>query len=460
MPNTQSTQVTEEPIKDSLQDAREKKYQERKKRDSCDIQTPKQKVMAQFLTTIIEFDKRRILWSENKENKNVALDSIEDRVYKGKYEDLDSFKSDIDALFLSVLPSTHSSKQDMSTFKSLYQFAQDCLKFESKRLNEEIKTESVYKTVALFRPSVDGFAFSDTTMKEKSAVSNHDLPQNIYEMVIHPTQPAKQEEVPNLRQTVAPSPNYPPKTMKHEDKPVVPIQWLDFGAFSSFAPTYDSNNANITYESTNMGRASKRLKTFRKEEGGEENSDELNAEWLAKEGLDLQLIENALNKEPENIQEELEQNSRLLEQLASYQESRFKQGESVDNEELQAAELLQKNMINILSKLPPNATVNSNIVEKSMESIPLCEPAYRGSLQPHKIFSYPTSEKAEILPPYSNVTPTYTKEDWRLVKVPQINDQDRPLISMVEQQQINFYTKPPGFNPQQTFVPQQQQQRK
>lgn len=85
-----------------------------------------------------------------------------------------------------------------------------------------------------------------------------------------------------------------------------------------------------------MGRASKRLKTFRKEEGGEGNSNELNAAWLAKEGLDLQLIENALNKEPENIQEELEQNSRLLEQLASYQESRFKQGESVDDEELQA----------------------------------------------------------------------------------------------------------------------------
>lgn len=63
----------------------------------------------------------------------------------------------------------------MSAFKSLYQFAQDCLKFESKRLNEEIKTEGVYKTVALFRPSVDGFAFSDTTIKEKAAVSNHDL---------------------------------------------------------------------------------------------------------------------------------------------------------------------------------------------------------------------------------------------------------------------------------------------
>lgn len=46
-------------------------------------------------------------------------------------------------------------------------------------------------------------------------------------MVIHPTQPSKQEEVPNLKQTVAPSPNYPSKAMKHEDKPVVPSKKID-----------------------------------------------------------------------------------------------------------------------------------------------------------------------------------------------------------------------------------------
>lgn len=103
-------------------------------------------------------------------------------------------------------------------------------------------------------------------------------------------------------------------------------------------------------------------------------------------------------------------------------------------------------MADMLAKLPPNATSNNELIEKTMERLPLLEPAYRGTLPPHKIFSFPTTEKAENLPPYANITPTYSKDNWRLVKVASLpskdgKEQPLPLMSMVEQQ-ISFYPKP------------------
>ncbi|PHZ16405.1 uncharacterized protein RHIMIDRAFT_61493 [Rhizopus microsporus ATCC 52813] len=133
--------------------------------------------MMQFLSTIIDYDKQHILWTEPKEHTTITIESIEDRVYKGKYKTFDSFKNDIDALFLSVVPSIQSSKEEMNTFKQLYQFTQGCLKFESERLNENIQEgeRNIYKVVALFRPSVDGYVFSDTTIKEPTAPANDQL---------------------------------------------------------------------------------------------------------------------------------------------------------------------------------------------------------------------------------------------------------------------------------------------
>lgn len=112
------------------------------------------------------------------------------------------------------------------------------------------------------------------------------------------------------------------------------------------------------------------------------------------------------------------------------------------------AKILENNMADMLSKLPPSATSNNELIEKTMERLPLLEPAYRGTLPPHKIFSFPTTEKAENLPPYANITPTYSKDNWRLVKVDSLPSKDGkeqlnqpPLRSMVDQQ-ISFYPKP------------------
>lgn len=116
-------------------------------------------------------------------------------------------------------------------------------------------------------------------------------------------------------------------------------------------------------------------------------------------------------------------------------------------------------MTDMLSKLPPNATTSVEVIEETMERLPLYESAYRGTLPPHKIFSFPTTEKAENLPPYANITPTYSKDNWRLVKVsplPTDKDVTYPPLSMIEQQQLNFYSKPPF--PTTNNIPQQQQQ--
>lgn len=242
-----------------------------------------------------------------------------------------------------------------------------------------------------------------------------------------------------------------------------------------------------------MGRSAKRFKRWEKRQLENPREEitrediEANTSWAEKEGLDMDAIEAALNKEPEDVNEALERNSQLLQDLVGYQNSRFNGTAStwtqVDEKEVEIgkkryilwiyiyiliffykAKTLEKNMTEMLSKLPPHATSSVEVIEKTMERLPLYESAYRGTLPPHKIFSFPTTEKAENLPPYANITPTYSKDNWRLVKVsPLPTDKDviYPPLSMIEQQQLNFYTKPPFVNipPPPQPQPQPQQQR-
>lgn len=443
--------------RESASESRKARFLARKKRDPPTDPSPKQRIMIQFLNAVINVDKRYILWTRPTTEQAVTFESIEDRVYKGKYKDLSSFKKNFDELLLSIIPTARSYHKDMSAFKAVNAFTENSLRFESKRLKEEITdTDAFFELTALFRPTTDGYSFTDLSLKDPSVGPITNLPPNVQEIVIHPAPPAEKEEVPTLKQVVAPPPKYYPKIFKHEEKPVVPVQWLDFGAFSSFAPASDSNNANATYEYTYMGRHAKRLKKNQHNHAGEEKDDmdtddaEVNAAWLAKEGLDMDIIEAAMNKPLKDVDEKLERNGELLEELLSYQKTRFEGGESqwtaVNEKEVEIAKTLENNMADMLAKLPPNATSNNELIEKTMERLPLLEPAYRGTLPPHKIFSFPTTEKAENLPPYANITPTYSKDNWRLVKVAPLpskdgKDQKPPLMSMVEQQ-ISFYPKP------------------
>ncbi|KAG2198528.1 hypothetical protein INT47_008632 [Mucor saturninus] len=459
-------------MKESSLESRKEIFEAKKKREALLDPTPKQRIMVQFLEAILNVDKRYLLWTPRHENA-ITFDIIEDRVYKGKYKDINALKSDFDELLLTILPFTRSSHTDMDAFKELYAFAENSLRFESKRLNQPItESETLYQLSALFRPTPDGYAFTDMTLKNSSAGPLTNLPSNVQEIIIHPAPPAREEEVPSLKQVVAPPPKYFAKTLKHEDKPILPIQWLDFGAFSSFAPASDSNNANATYEHTYMGRSAKRHKRQENQPKSttssmeKESDTEINASWLAQQGLDINVIEAAMDKAPENVNEELERNSELLEELVNYQKTRFTDGKesdwkAVNEKEIEIAKILESNMTSMLARLPPNATTNNDVIEKTMERLPMFESAYRGTLPPHKIFSFPTTEKAENLPPYANITPTYSKDNWRLVKVSPLPPKDLkdthgpPLVSMLEQQQLNFFSKPPFPPP----LPQQQQQR-
>ncbi|GAA5815495.1 hypothetical protein MFLAVUS_009007 [Mucor flavus] len=466
---TSGSDASTSPSHETQVESRQARFEARKKPEPLTDASPIQKLMIQFLQVVLNVDTHRLLWTKPEQENSIDWETIEDRVYKGKYKDLSSLKSDFDELLLSILPCTRSSNADMDAFKKLYTFTENSLRFESKRLNEPFTESDLIQLSSLFRPTADGYAFTDMVMKDPSAGPFTKLPPNVQEIMIHPAPPATKDQVPSLLNVVAPPPKYFPKLAKHEDKPVVPIRWLDFGAFASFAPASDSNNANATYENTYMGRSAKRFKKWEKrqlEKPREEitsEDKEANSSWAEKEGLDMDAIEAALNKEPENVSEALERNSQLLQDLVEYQKSRFNGIESawtqVDEKEVEIAKTLEKNMTDMLSKLPPNATTSVEVIEETMERLPLYESAYRGTLPPHKIFSFPTTEKAENLPPYANITPTYSKDNWCLVKVsplPTDKDVTYPPLSMIEQQQLNFYSKPP-FSATNN-VPQQQQQ--
>ncbi|KAK4513468.1 uncharacterized protein ATC70_005469 [Mucor velutinosus] len=485
--NTDSTALNGNITAESIQEQRQKSFNGRKKREVPSDLSPKQKIMIQFINHITDVDKKHLLWSKAAD-ESIGIDTVIERVYKLKYKDFASLKADLDKVFSACIHIIKKSIPELDAFKKLYTYTNHSLALEASRLEEELEeNEHVVEFISLFRPTNDGYAFTDMIARDPAATPITNYPHNIHELIVHKAQAAALDEVPLLKDVVAPPPTYYSKIVRHEDKPIVPINWLDFGAFSSFAPASDSNNANATYENTYMGRSAKRFKKWEqkqleKEDETEEpaaeemdtNDEELNALWLEKEGFDVKAIEEAVNNNnnnntPDNIAQELERNCQLLEQLVQYQHSRFSAGktkwDAVEEKEVEIAKTLEKHMMAMLSKLPPNATTDTDIIESTMTRLPLLDSSYRGTLPPHKIFSFPTTERAENLPPYANITPTYSKDNWRLVRVAPVPPKDMtgnlpvfPLVSMMEQQQLNFYQRAPfPGQPQQQPLPLQQQ---
>lgn len=57
----------------------------------------------------------------------------------------------------------------MSAFKAVNAFTENSLRFESKRLKEEITdTDALFELTALFRPTTDGYSFTDLSLKDPS----------------------------------------------------------------------------------------------------------------------------------------------------------------------------------------------------------------------------------------------------------------------------------------------------
>lgn len=108
---------------------------------------------------------------------------------------------------------------------------------------------------------------------------------------------------------------------------------LDYGAFASFAPKYDSNSATISFESTYMAKTSKQAlredqKRKDREFYGESSVD---ATWLKQQGFDVDAILDSVKdvevqkEETGDMSKAIEQNAHLLKRLAELQDERFAQ---------------------------------------------------------------------------------------------------------------------------------------
>ncbi|CAO3636693.1 unnamed protein product [Cunninghamella blakesleeana] len=355
-----------------------------------------------------------------------------------QYHSLKDFKLDIDKLF-TILRSkcTISTQQDIDF---LYTTVLSSISVEMRYImfkdNEKETIESILKPdkniqqrTALFRPSLDGFAFTDAN--KNNIKSNENLPSQLQAITIHPINSNDTYHVPSMKHSIQPPFRFPPKFRKHEDKPIIPTQWLDYGTFTSFAPACDSNNANTSYEATYMGRAAKRFRRWERRQRKSHfiekmnQDDEIDINWLKENGLDEKAIVNAMsighqdNSTSKNIlpDELLLRNEKLIESLLKYQEYRFVLNDTTINEkEQQTAELLQRQLYDMLLQLPPKDIIQQEDIDSAMGRTPvLLDTAYRGVLSTFKPFAYPTNEKLDPLPPFANMTPTYSKDRWRLI---------------------------------------------
>ncbi|ORY90334.1 hypothetical protein BCR43DRAFT_109151 [Syncephalastrum racemosum] len=354
------------------------------------------------------------------------LATIKDKASRGEYASVQDYKDELDQAFDSALID-HPSLSD--TIQRLYYFI-----LASLRLVHKVPLDYglSQKPIALFRPTLDGFVFTDAVLRKPSP--DHPLPIGIQEMMIHPAPPV--DNVPTLRSTVPPPPRFPSRIQRHEDKQAVPVEWLDYGAFSSFAPTHDSNHANVSYENTYMGRAAKRFRKWekRQRDADTRREDEVDTAWLAAQGLDPDAIvsaavvqsndkndETTADDDLKDVEAILERNKVLLRDLVRYQDQRFGLNEArwgkVDASERQTAKSLQARLQMLMAALAPDQLTDPDSVEKTMARLPLTNAVYRGTLPPQRLFAYHTSEHVEALPHQATIMPDYAKERWRWIDV-------------------------------------------
>ncbi|KAI9032640.1 hypothetical protein CLU79DRAFT_841922 [Phycomyces nitens] len=439
-----------------------------------------QELAQQFMEILLKGDGHGLLSEDESDQANpITVQVIKHRLEIGEYIDLQAFKHDLDQLFQVALERIGSSREKRDELAKLYQSYISTLRLETTRLKKRLgeqdimEDDVVFLETTLFRPTPDGFVFADAVPNKAKDSS---LPANVQELAVHPTPPSAFDPPP-LKSTVSLPPRFPPKIFRHEDKHVVPIQWLDYGAFSSFAPACDSHNANVSYESTYMGRAAKRFRRWEKKQrnlqtlgrppshpkhsqrrkdlnhhnhnhdhnhnhnqqqpspqpekpNGQESK--IDTDWLKDQGLDVDTIleasengtfsvDDILIDNDQDLDAVLERNGQLLEQLLECQEYRFGLGDArwakTDEKEKEIAQTLQIRLHSLLNQITPKDITNPQDVQYAMNALPLLETAYRGSLPPNKPFAFPTTDKAEPLPPYANITPTYAKERWRLIDV-------------------------------------------
>ncbi|ORZ15784.1 hypothetical protein BCR42DRAFT_42801 [Absidia repens] len=442
--------------------------------DSNDDLTPLNQTFSDILATLTRYDKFNI-------EELTPFHAILEKINTNHYSHPDEFKNDLDILFTKVRSA--SKTQQQNDIEHLYNSVLVSLQLEISRDHASLMMDTSTLSpnnqdrirTALFRPTIDGFIFTDANASINQ--SQEHLPPKIQTIAIHPV-PPESFTVPALKESIQQPYRFPSRHSKHEDKPIVPVQWLDYGAFTTFAPACDSNNANTSYESTYMGRAAKRHRRWERKQRRhlvqtetsriqqkqhrDEESDmdcDIDVDWLKDQGLNVDAIlesaaSNDIEKEDTNDVDDanglLGKNEKLIGKLLTHQENRFKSTSTapsadnthfgkVDVEEQETANKLQQNLYQILSQLSPSSVTHRQDIELAMSRLPLQEVSYRGSLPSNKIFAFPTSEKIDpsLPPPFANITPTYSKDRWRLIDV-----QGHDLPSQTQQPTLSSSSSP------------------
>jgi hypothetical protein len=261
------------------------------------------------------------------------------------------------------------------------------------------------------------------------------LASNYHEVIIHPVTNTGQD-VASLKHAVPNHIEMHRRVDRYEQR-MVPVEMLDYGAFASFAPKYDSNSANISFESTYLAKITKQAEREADKRRSQElyGNSTIDTTWLKDQGLDAEAILESVNglepkdrEEKEDMATVIEQNAHLLKRLADLQDERFNQrdptNKPVGKEELRigknwlfrtcvlyyinslvTATLLQQRLHEVVGQVTPSDLVHSNAIEIAMQRIPAKDAVYRGTLPPTKLFAFSAgnSDGASLSNSQSNV---------------------------------------------------------
>ncbi|ORX56185.1 hypothetical protein DM01DRAFT_1382473 [Hesseltinella vesiculosa] len=335
--------------------------------------------------------------------------TIKNKISKQSYRSIGSFKLDLDALFVDLR--SKNQTHDAQRVEELYNAVLSSTVLELRHLIPLRLTPNTSDQVrvALFRPAMDGFVFTDAS--SRIPVSEAYVSPHLQSIAVHPT---NSFNAPTLKESLYPIACETNDIVK--ENPVMPVQWLDYGPFASFAPVYDSNNANLSYDMSYSGVQAKQHAMDVIDQQSREAEDmeqDIDSDWLQKQGLDLEAMAHHLAARPK-----LETNTDLIHTLAQQQDKRFalETHPEIAKAEQDLASQLQQQLADLLRRVDPKDILQSDQVEKAIAQRPHHATSYRGSLPPNKLFALPTSDTLDqpLPPPYTNITPTYAKNQWRL----------------------------------------------
>jgi hypothetical protein len=110
------------------------------------------------------------------------------------------------------------------------------------------------------------------------------LASNYHEVIIHPVTNTGQD-VASLKHAVPNHIEMHRRVDRYEQR-MVPVEMLDYGAFASFAPKYDSNSANISFESTYLAKITKQAEREADKRRSQElyGNSAIDTTWLKDQG--------------------------------------------------------------------------------------------------------------------------------------------------------------------------------